>query len=141
MRGGVRVSEGWSVMSFRFLSWLTRNPRRKAATEIITARVKFLGEQDGPVERTIKAQWLPILSADSNIRRAFLVRAAYERADDVHVLLALCSNVGPDPGLIEALRVPYAAIFHRDCPLDTVFVSAAQEAHIERVCPPFYTGA
>ena len=128
-------------MLFSFLSWLPRKSQRGSATQIITARVKFLGEQDGPVERTIKDQWIPILAAHSNIRRAFLVRAAYERPDDVHVLLALCSNDGPNAGLVDALRVPYAAIFHRDCPLDMVFVSAAQEAHIESVCSPFYTAA
>lgn len=126
-------------MSFGFLSRLKRELRRRSVTEIVTARIKFLGEQDGSVERTIKAQWIPILSAHSDIRRAFLVRAAYERPDDVHVVLALCSNGGPNSGLVEALRVPYAAIFHRDCPLDMVFANAAQESHIEAVCRPFYT--
>lgn len=91
------------------------------------------------MERTIKAQWIPILSAHPDVRRAYLVRAAYEHPEDVHVLLALYSSGSPDPGLVEALRIPYAAIFHQDCPLDMVFVNSVQESHIEKVCPPFYT--
>jgi hypothetical protein len=119
-------------------SWLKIKPRRKLVTKLQVPTFSFLGEQDGPVERTVKAQWLPILSARPEIRRAFLVTASYDGPKDVHVVLALCSNGGPDLSLIETLRVPYAAIFHRDCPLDMVFVNSAQESQLERVCPPFY---
>jgi hypothetical protein len=120
-------------------SWLKLKRQRKLITQLQIPTFSFLGEQDGPVERTIKAQWLPILSARAEIRRAFLVRASYEGSKDVHVVLALCSKGGPDLSLIEALRVPYAAVFHRDCPLDMVFANSAQESQIERVCPPFYS--
>jgi hypothetical protein len=120
-------------------SWLKLRRQRKLITQLQIPTFSFLGEQDGPVERTIKAQWLPILSARAEIRRAFLVRASYEGSKDVHVVLALSSKSGPDLSLIEALRVPYAAVFHRDCPLDMVFANSAQESQIERVCPPFYT--
>jgi hypothetical protein len=119
-------------------SWLKIKPKRKVATHLHVAKVKFLGEQDGPVERTIKAQWSAILSARPEIRRAFLVRASYEGSNEMHVVLALCSRASADQTLLEALRVPYAAIFHRDCPLDMVFANASQESHIEKVCPPFY---
>ena len=126
-------------MSLSLPSWLKFKPQRKLVTEVRIPSFSFLGEQDGPVERTVKARWLPILSSRPEIRRAFLVRATYEGSSDVHVLLALCSSRGPDTSLVEALRVPYAAIFHRDCPLDIVFVSSTQESQIEAVCPPFYT--
>ena len=120
-------------------SWLKIKPQRELVTEVRVPKVTFVGQQDGPVERAVKAQWLPILSAHAEVRRAFLVRAAYEGQSDVHVVLALCSTGRGDLKLVEALRVPYAAIFHRDCPLDMAFVTAAQESEIERVCPPFYT--
>ncbi len=103
--------------------------------------VAFLGEQDGPMENTVKAQWLPILSTHPEIRRAFLVRAAYGMEAGVRAVLALCSNKRADSKLVEALRIPYAAIFSRDCTLDVAFVSAARESEIERVCPAFYTAA
>jgi len=119
-------------------SWLKIKPKRKVATHLHVAKVKFLGEQDGPVERTIKAQWSAILSSHPEIRRAFLARASYEGSNEMHVVLALCSRASADQTLLEALRVPYAAIFHRDCPLDMVFADASQESHIEKVCPPFY---
>ena len=120
-------------------SWLKIKPKRKVVAQQHVAKVKFLSEQDGPVERTIKAQWSAILAARPEIRRAFLVRACYEGSNDMHVVLALCSKAAADLNLLEALRVPYAAIFHRDCPLDMVFANSTQESHIEKVCPPFYT--
>jgi hypothetical protein len=122
-------------------SWLKIKPKGKVTTRLHVAKVKFLGEQDGPVERTIKAQWSAILSTRPEIRRAFLVRASYDGSNDMHVVLALCSTASADSRLLEALRVPYAAIFHRDCPLDMVFADFTQESHIEKVCPPFYTAA
>ena len=56
-------------MSLRFPSWLKFGPERRLITEIRTPKISFLGEQDGPVERTLKACWLPILSANPQIRR------------------------------------------------------------------------
>jgi hypothetical protein len=124
-------------MGLNFLPWIKRKP----VTPVNVAKVRFLAEQDGPVERRVKARWLSILSSNPNIRRAFLVRASYEDPNDIHVVLALCSNARPDCTLIEALRVPYAEIFRSDCPLDMVFPSPAQESEIAKVCRPFYAAA
>jgi len=90
------------------------------------------------VERTLKARWLPILSARPQIRRAFLVRASYEGPNDTHVVLALCSTGADDRGLVEELRVPYAAIFSGECPLDMMFANPTQELELEKLCRPFY---
>ena|SRR5580704_9485339 len=121
------------------LLWLKKKPQRELVTPVSVRSVRFLAEQDGPVERDLKARWLPILSASPQVKRAFLVRASYEGQSGEHVVLVLCSSGGSDSDLIEALRVPYAAIFHRDCPLDTAFATPAQESQIEKVCLPFYT--
>jgi hypothetical protein len=111
----------------------------QAIGRVYVPKITFIGEQDGEVERTMKARWLPILAAHPEIRRAFLVRAAYEEQQDVHVMLAPCSNGPGDVKVIESLRVPYAGIFSRDCPLDMAFVTSTQQSEIERVRPPFYT--
>src|ERR1700757_1007170 len=102
-------------MSLRLPSWLKVRPERQPVTQITAPKIGFVGEQDGPVERTLKERWLPTLSARPEIRRAFLVRAAYEGPNDIHVVLALCSSRAADRSLVEELRVPYAAIFSRDC--------------------------
>ena len=91
------------------------------------------------MERELKKLWVPILNKNASIRRAFLARALYDAKPDQHVILALCSGDGPDMSLIDALRVPYATIFHRDCPLDMVFLAPGEEAQIESVCLPFYS--
>lgn len=127
----------WFALPWR----LKRGPQFKAFGRIHVSEITFIGEQDGDVERTVKARWLPILAAHPEIRRAFLVRAAYKGQHDVHVMLALCSNIPGDMKLIESLRVPYAAILSHNCPLDMAFVTSTQESEIVRVCPPFYTVA
>ena len=126
-------------MPLNLLAWLKKKPQRELVTPVSVQKLRFLGEQDGPVERDVKERWVPILRASPAIRRAFLVRALYEGQPDPQVILALCSSSGPDAALVEALGVPFAAIFHRDCPLDMALVTPAQESQIEPVCPPFYT--
>ena len=125
-------------MSLRLPSWLKLNSERQPVTELTTPRIRFVAEQDGAVERTLKERWLQILSTRPEIRRAFLVRAAYEGPNDIHVVLVLCSNCAADRSLVEELRVPYAAIFSGDCPLDMLFANSAQESEIEKVCRSFY---
>jgi len=93
------------------------------------------------VERTAKAQWSLILAGRPEIRRAFLVRfrGTYGSASNVYVLLAICSTRGVDVTLLQALAVPYAALFPHDYLVNMMFVNSAQESQIEAVCPPFYT--
>src|SRR5207237_9228363 len=91
-------------------SWLKIKPHRKLVTQLHAPTVKFLGEQDGPVERTAQARWLPILSASPTIRRAFLVRASYEAPHHIAVMLALCSSGRPALTLIAAPRVACAGL-------------------------------
>jgi SseB protein C-terminal domain len=126
------------------LSWLApawfRKIQRQQVMQVQTTSLRFLCEQDGPAERQIKAQWLPILEAEPHIRRAFLVRAQYSDQTE-HVILALSSTGGSDSALMDALRIPYVATFRDDCPLDMAFINEAQQAHIEKVCRPFYTAA
>jgi hypothetical protein len=126
-------------MPLNLLSWLRKNPQRERVISASVQKLRFLGEQDGSVERDVKERWVAILRASPPIRRAFLVRALYEGQPDPQVILALCSSSGPDAALVAALRVPFADIFHRDCPLDMAFVTPAQESQIEPVCRPFYT--
>jgi hypothetical protein len=99
--------------------------------------LRFLGEQDGPLERDLKSQWQPILAAHPSIRRAFLALAHYADQDQ-QVVLALCAGGQPDLELVKALRVPFAAIFSSDVPLDMAFVNTTQESQLAEVCAPFY---
>lgn len=127
-------------MISKLLPWLKRSPRRPLVTEIRATKLEFLGEQDGPIERDLKARWLPILSANADISRAFLARATYQDGA-LHVVLGLCSKKQADLALINALRIPYAALMHKDCPLDMSFLNKEQECQLEKVCAPFYTAA
>ena len=127
-------------MPFTLPWWLKRGPQFAVETvvQVEVPSVTYLGEQDGPVERTMKARWLPILSMRPEIRRAFLVKASYKGQSDVHVVLALSSTSAPDRRLIDELRVPHAALFSRDCALDMMFLKPAEESDVEKVCRPFY---
>ena len=98
----------------------------------------FLREQDGPVERNLTRQWRPILAERPDVRRAFLVQATYGEDQELHVVLALCTGGISDLEPVKSLRVPFAALFSNDCPLDVAFVNPTQEARLSKVCAPFY---
>jgi hypothetical protein len=100
--------------------------------------MRFLGEQDGPVERDLTSQWRPILAERPEVRRAFLVQASYGEDQELHVVLALCTGGVSDLELVKSLRLPFAALLSNDCPLDVAFVNPTQEAQLSNVCAPFY---
>jgi hypothetical protein len=127
-------------MKFSFLPWQKAKRRRPPVEEVRAPTVHFLGAQDGPLERDIEEQWHPILAAYPAVRRAFLTQATYGDRE-THVVLALCTGGIPDLDLVTALRVPFAAIFAADCPLDMIFVNPHQETQVAGVCAPFYVAA
>lgn len=100
--------------------------------------LEFVGEQDGPSERDLKSEFLPILKSSRNVKRAYLARAKYSESDSSEVVLAIRS-IGPsDQGLVRALCEVFSRLFRTDTHLDVMFLSTEQEIEVKRVCQPFY---
>lgn len=101
-------------------------------------KIRFVGEQDGPVEWRIKAEWNATLVQHSNIERAYLARVAYEDPQEFNVVLAIRSMSGGNDQLEEMLGRCFVRNFRTDAHLDIMFLSPTQEAELSLVCRPFY---
>lgn len=124
------------------MNWLKKtfeNPTNAKARK--EHDIRFLGEQDGLPEQEIKARWQLILATFPNVLRAYLAIVSFERSQSYQVALCIWSKLGDDPRLIDALAKPFREMFNSAAPLDIMFLNAAQESEIKRVCRAFYEAA
>src|SRR6266566_153756 len=73
--------------------------RKRSPKQRIERTVRFVGEQDGPIERRLKADLLTVLNARPNIKSPYLARVAYDNPKAQEVVLALRSVSGHDTDL------------------------------------------
>lgn len=106
-------------------------------------KVKFIGEQDGPVERELKQRLFVLFGHDRRVGAAYLARVTY--SDATPVLVALCLRTEPEHEreLAENAAQIFSSMFGRHEHLDILFLDARQEAELSRVCAAFIpsTGA
>ena len=98
--------------------------------------VRFLHEQDGGPERSLKAALHELLASRSGVARAYLARVDYGNASASEV--ALCVTGPENPTLVREVAATFAKQFGRDAHLDILFLNVNQEAELKRVCSPFY---
>jgi hypothetical protein len=118
-----------------FRPWFRRAPTRR--TE---ARIEFLGEQDGAMERRLKNALLPLLQ-QSNISRAYLVRVGFQPSETGFVALALAPASAKDLALVSRIGELFRTLAPADVFVDILFLTDPQEEDATRVCSPFYSRA
>jgi hypothetical protein len=124
------------------MRWLKRLLGKPALAEVhVEPDVQFLGEQDGPPERDVKARWTPILVQCPSVQRAYLPIITLDRSATYHPALCIRSSAGDDPLLVDRLAAVFKERFAQSQMLDIMFVSAEQEEQLKRVCRPFYENA
>jgi hypothetical protein len=101
-------------------------------------RVEFLGEQDGPPERELKALLREELQGNPAIERAYLARIGFAPDASPSVALCIAPNSAESIALIDSVRRVFASSFARDTYLDILFPSEEQEVDLRRVCLPFF---
>ncbi|HEX6807949.1 MAG TPA: hypothetical protein VF118_08190 [Gemmatimonadaceae bacterium] len=111
--------------------------RKSKIQERDESRVEFLGEQDGEVERKLKAHLVDVFAQFPALQRAYLARVGFEPGAPPTVTLCLASDL-QDPAILEAARRQFASMFAADTFLDMLFLTPAQEADVARVCQAFY---
>lgn len=100
--------------------------------------VTFVGEQDGEVERELKAGFVAELEAYPLVRRAYLAIVRYGASQELNV--ALCLFGSPDDAqIVEACASRFQEMFNPEEHLDTLFVSVEQDRQLAQVCNPFLT--
>lgn len=110
----------------------TRRPQRYSSKVI-----RFVREQDGEAAAEWMVSVAPILARDSRVKRGYLARVTYERADEEHVALCLVASA-PDESLVREVCAVFTAMFRDDEHLDVLFVRPEQEAELDAVCTPFF---
>jgi hypothetical protein len=119
----------------RFLrKWIGRQPEMQVRT-----KVRFLAEEDGLSEQSLKAALCKSFAQDPAIVRAYLVRVEYAPSSNYEV--ALCLRAPEDVRVVQSVGREFAALFGPDEHLDTVFVDDAQEAKIREVASAFFERA
>lgn len=100
--------------------------------------LRFVAEQDGELERALKAEWITILSRHRGVTRAFLARVSSGGQAEPGVMLCICPRSAQHHALVQELAGPIRQMLSSDHHLDIVFLSSAQEAEISRVAQSFF---
>ena len=119
------------------MSWFKRSSN-KHPQEMRVPQPRFLGEQDGPPERELKAALDDFFRRDQSVRTAYLARVAYGEQAGVNVVLCLRTQFGPDPGLAEKIGRIFASMFGAHENLDLLFLNDDQENALRKVASPFF---
>jgi hypothetical protein len=100
--------------------------------------VTFVGEQDGDVERQLKAEFVAGFAAFPTVRRAYLALVRYDQSPDVNVALCVFGS-SVDVRLVNACAARFRAMFGPSEHLDTLFLNPQQDCELARVCKPFFS--
>jgi hypothetical protein len=121
------------------MKWLKKTFEKSTSGETRKERnIHFLGEQDGPIEQQIKARWQSILATFPDVLRAYLAIASFGQSQNYQVVLCIMSKTGDNPLLVDALVQPFREMFNTATPIDIMFLHAANEVDVKKVCRAFY---
>jgi len=124
------------------MNWFKKTFGRSTSAETRKEHdIRFLGEQDGQIEKEIKARWQSILATFPDILHAYLAIASFGQSQNYQVVLCIMSKTGENPLLVDALAQPFREMFNAATPLDIMFLNAATEADVKKVCRAFYEAA
>jgi len=112
----------------------SKRPRK--LEPIAQPSIEFLGEQDGPPERTLKAELTALFTTRARVSRAYLCRVRYR--DGAHaVALAVASP--EDTRLVAEAGAVFRKMFGPHTFLDIMFLDGGKESRLASVCRPFYS--
>src|SRR5450755_3042776 len=106
--------------------------------EIRAPKIRFLCEQDGPPERTLKERLAHLLRFFPAVKRAYLVKIDFGAPENSGVVLAVRSKLEPDRDLVEKVGEVFASVFNAEEHLDVIFLNDKQEAELTNCCKPFF---
>ena len=105
------------------------------------AKILFLGEQDGEIERELKKQLSKCFAGSIRVSYAYLVRASYKETPGVNIALCIFANAANRTELLPCLEQVFRGMFHPTQHIDMLFLSEIQLKEINQVAKPFYTAS
>jgi hypothetical protein len=106
--------------------------------KIMMHGLRFIGEQDGSVERELKSLLIQFFNQDNSIERAYLAKVVYF-SDSSHAV-ALCLKTESENNSMLAGKIGkiFSGVFRHDQFMDAIFLTDAQERELSGVCSPFF---
>ena len=101
-------------------------------------RLEFLGEQDGPNERELKAALIRVLDEVGSVEMAYLARVGFHPAAPPSVALCVRASAGVEHAIVRRVNEVTYEMLPRDAFLDVVFLSLEQHQELASVCIRFY---
>lgn len=120
------------------MALLQRKIDPRSIESFLPEPVDFVGQQAGPGEDELKADFFRILAAKPTVQSAYLARIYRGKPSKPAVALCLRSSIGVDYKLEEELAGIFRARFRHDQRLDFLFLLEEEEMRLREVCPSFY---
>lgn len=109
------------------------------ANSFHSARVLFLGEQNGPVERQLKSKLIEIFHQFPAVKAASLLRISTVEVPGISVAVAITGGDKESQTLVPLIGNAFASLFHASEHLDILFPNPTQIAEIAKIAGNFYT--
>lgn len=100
--------------------------------------IQFLGEQDGPPERELKAKWVERLEQETAPCLAYLARVRYSQAPQESVILCVYTEGANPMPLLKDLGRIFHGMFSKKEHLDMLPLSEGMRKAVDGVCRPFF---
>jgi hypothetical protein len=101
-------------------------------------QITFLCEQDGNIEKELKARWVDYLKGDVRVTFACLARVRYGDSPEQKVALCLSADGAERRVLVDKLTLDFKRLFRTTESLDVIFLSVEQRQRLLQVAKPFY---
>ena len=115
------------------------NSHSKPMETLSAVGLRFLAEQNGAFESTVKAKVGAMHPAHPDIQRAYLVSVLYPDST-TGVVLGLVSSKAPSSTVLTDIQKVFAATAPSDLSLDILFLNDQQQKQVADVAKPFYVG-
>lgn len=111
---------------------------KRQPLELHRSEVRFIAEQDGPIEKDFKRRLIGVFRNNKTVKGAYLAAVDYGDLTTYSTALCLRSLSSPDKLLVERIGHIFASLFSSKEHLDILFLSDEQEKSLLRVCRAFY---
>jgi hypothetical protein len=97
----------------------------------------FVSEQDGIVERELKAKLVKLFTGNRHLESAFLIRVQYGASKDLKVVL--CLDARYQVSVAKSAASEFKQMFSAEESLDIIFLTRKQLQQVSQIATPFYT--
>jgi hypothetical protein len=99
--------------------------------------IRFIAEQDGQFEQTVKSGIAKVLQLHPEIQQAYLVSIAYEDST-TGVALGIVSEQEATSGVLSGVQAAFAEVAPSNLSINIIFLSTEEQKQVAAIARPFY---